>query len=86
MSNIPTIDVSKARLQAGVPVVDLLVECGAAPSKSQARNLIKQGGITLILGPKEFKVTDVNQLLTEDMIPKYIDITIEGEDKRIWIT
>jgi len=85
MSEIPTIDISRTRLEAGIPVVDLLVECGAAPSKKQARTLIQQGGITLILGPKQLKVTDVNQLLTEDMIPKFVTVTINGEDKRIWI-
>jgi tyrosyl-tRNA synthetase len=84
-SAIPITDISRERLAAGIPVVDILVECGAASSKSQARTLIKQGGITLILGPTELKVTGVDQILTEDMLPKFIDLTINSENKRIYV-
>ncbi|MCG5239969.1 tyrosine--tRNA ligase [Azospirillum doebereinerae] len=44
---LPTIDVARADLEAGVPVVDLLVSGGLAASKGEARRLIKGGGAKL---------------------------------------
>ena len=41
---LPTIDVPRADLEAGVAVVDLLVSTGLAASKGEARRLIKGGG------------------------------------------
>ena len=41
---LPTIDVPRAELEAGLPVVDLLVSAGLAASKGEARRLIKGAG------------------------------------------
>ncbi len=41
---LPTIDVSRGDLEAGLPVVDLLVSTGLAASKGEARRLIKGAG------------------------------------------
>ena len=41
---LPAIEVPKARLDAGVPVYDLLREAGLARSNSEARRLIRGGG------------------------------------------
>ena len=38
--------VSGARLKDGVGIIELLVMCGLSPSRSEARRLIEQGGIT----------------------------------------
>jgi tyrosyl-tRNA synthetase len=43
----PAIVMPRARLEAGVAVVDLLVETGLAASKSAARRLIEQGGASI---------------------------------------
>jgi tyrosyl-tRNA synthetase len=40
----PTTRIPFARIEAGIPLVDLLVEMGVASSKRAARDLIKQGG------------------------------------------
>ncbi|HEX6799877.1 MAG TPA: tyrosine--tRNA ligase [Ktedonobacterales bacterium] len=42
---VPTTRVPAARLAAGIPVLDVLVETGAQPSKGAARRLIQQGGL-----------------------------------------
>lgn len=42
---VPTTRVPAARLAAGIPVLDALVETGAQPSKGAARRLIQQGGL-----------------------------------------
>ncbi|PWC96788.1 tyrosine--tRNA ligase [Azospirillum sp. TSO5] len=48
---LPSIEVSRADLEAGLPVVDLLVSAGLAASKGEARRLIKGGGAKLNDGP-----------------------------------
>jgi tyrosyl-tRNA synthetase len=42
--SLPTIAVSRAELQKGAPLVDLLVKAGLAASKGEARRLIEGGG------------------------------------------
>ncbi len=42
--NLPTIDVSRAVLEKGVPAFELLHQAGLAASKGEARRLIKGGG------------------------------------------
>ena len=37
--------VGAARAENGIGIVELLIDCGLAPSRSEARRLIKQGGI-----------------------------------------
>ncbi|MBK1839827.1 tyrosine--tRNA ligase [Azospirillum sp. YIM B02556] len=44
---LPSIEVARAELEAGIPVVDLLVSAGLAASKGEARRLIKGGGAKL---------------------------------------
>lgn len=41
---VPTTLVNLAELEAGIPIVDLLVRTGLAPSRGAARRLIAQGG------------------------------------------
>ncbi|PGH53068.1 tyrosine--tRNA ligase [Azospirillum palustre] len=48
---LPSIEVARADLEAGLPVVDLLVAAGLAASKGEARRLIKGGGAKLNDGP-----------------------------------
>ena len=43
-AGLPTIDIPRARLDAGVPLYDLLREAGLAKSNSEARRLIRGGG------------------------------------------
>lgn len=43
-SAMPTAELPRARFEAGYPVLDLFVDAGLAPSKSEARRLVQQGG------------------------------------------
>jgi tyrosyl-tRNA synthetase len=45
--SLPTVDVPRARLAAGIPAFDLLHETGLAASRNEARKLIKGGGARL---------------------------------------
>jgi tyrosyl-tRNA synthetase len=47
VGEVPGADLALARLDAGVPILDLLVETGLTPSKGEARRKIAQGGIYL---------------------------------------
>ena len=58
---VPTYQVDRARLDAGVPVVELLTtETGAFPSKGELRRTIKGNGLSL----NQAKLTDQEYLVT----------------------
>ncbi len=46
-ADVPTATVAPAALAAGIDVVDLLVDCGLAPSKGQARRLVGEGAVSV---------------------------------------
>ncbi len=52
---VPTHTISAERLEKGILAIDLFVESGLCPSKSEARRLIQQGGAFI----NEGKVTDL---------------------------
>ncbi|MCH5230871.1 MAG: tyrosine--tRNA ligase [Muribaculaceae bacterium] len=54
---VPTFEVSKEKIEAGVPILDLLaVETQVFPSKGEARKMVQQGGVSV----NKKKVTDPN--------------------------
>jgi tyrosyl-tRNA synthetase len=67
-ADVPSTEIPKARLQEGLPLVDLLVEAGLAPSKGEARRAIQGGGIYL----NNLRVAEEKKAVT-------IDDTIGGE-------
>lgn len=56
---IPTAEIPAAELEAGLPVLDLLVRTGLAASKGEGRRLIDQGGLTL----NGERVSDVSRVI-----------------------
>ncbi|WP_061310009.1 tyrosine--tRNA ligase [Clostridium botulinum] len=62
LGNMPTAYIDKNDLNN--LLVDLLVKCEIFPSKSEARRLIKQGGLYL----NDEKVTDMNLVVTEEHV------------------
>lgn len=59
-NDAPEFEVSKADLNNGVSILDLLVQTKLCSSKGEARKMIANGGITT----KGEKVTDVNLIIT----------------------
>jgi tyrosyl-tRNA synthetase len=59
---VPTLWVSRQELQAGLSLVELLVRAGLAPSRSEARRLIAQGGVYV----NDRRVAGEAPRLTED--------------------
>ncbi len=47
LDGVPTTILPRARLAAGVGIIDLIVETGLAPSRGEAKRLVQQGGITV---------------------------------------
>ena len=69
---LPTVEVARTRIDAGVPVYDLLREAGLVRSNSEARRLIRGGGArvndrpvaeeTAVLGPNDLTAEGVVKL------------------------
>ncbi|MDE5881212.1 MAG: tyrosine--tRNA ligase [Muribaculaceae bacterium] len=60
---VPTFNVSKAELEAGVPLLELLAAKTAVfPSKGEARKMTQQGGVSI----NKKKVTDPNTVITAE--------------------
>ena len=63
--NMPSTQIEAANLTDGkIGVLDLMAACGLAPSKSEVRRLIQQGGVTI----DGEKVSAVDAEITEDQL------------------
>lgn len=61
--NMPSTEIPAAEIpEEGINILDLLVKTGLTPSKSEARRLVQQGGISV----DDAKVTDPNALVKID--------------------
>jgi tyrosyl-tRNA synthetase len=55
----PTTEVPRAEIEAGLPLVDLMVRCGLSKSKGEARRLLAGGGVNV----NEERVTDAQRAI-----------------------
>jgi tyrosyl-tRNA synthetase len=71
-TEVPSIAVPRAELEAGLNVPDLLVRANLAPSKKEAKRLLEQGGVYLnnaaLAVPAEQRALGVNDLASETML------------------
>ncbi|MFV0528628.1 MAG: tyrosine--tRNA ligase [Lachnospiraceae bacterium] len=58
--DIPTTEVEKARFEEGLDIITLLVESKLAPTRSEGRRLVQQGGISV----NDQKVSEVDAVFT----------------------
>ena len=76
--NIPTTELSDSDFTDGkITILDLLVKSELAPSKSEARRNVQQGGVSV----DGEKVTDVNSEITAEFIRKKGDIVVKRGKK-----
>lgn len=61
-ANMPSAEISKSDMEAGVNVLDMLVTVKLCPSKSEARRLVQQNGLTI----NGEKVTAVDAVINTD--------------------
>jgi tyrosyl-tRNA synthetase len=64
LTDAPSTQVPRTAIQAGIPLVDLLVDCHLAKSKGEARRLIVQGGAYV----NEERVTEANRLVSSSEV------------------
>lgn len=70
-SNMPTTEFTSEMLKDGqIGILDIMVECKLAASKSEARRLIQQGGVFV----NDEKVTAIDFTITEEMLKESIKI------------
>ena len=70
-SNMPSTQLSSERLTDGhINILDLLVACRLAPSKSEARRLVTQGGVFV----NDEKVPDISLAFTSEQLKDGIKI------------
>ena len=70
-ANMPTTELTAEQLMDGkISILDLLLACKLAPSKSEARRLVQQGGVFA----DDEKVASIDAAFTEDQLRKGIRI------------
>jgi len=74
---VPTHKISAQRLEGGILAIDLFVESGLCPSKSEARRLIQQGGAFV----NEGKVTDLETKLDLSFVQEGILLLRAGKKR-----
>lgn len=61
MSNVPTTELDKSEFEGeGMGILDLMNKCGLAPSRSEARRNVQQGGVSI----NGEKVTSIDRKIT----------------------
>ncbi|MGB0719352.1 MAG: tyrosine--tRNA ligase [Bdellovibrionales bacterium] len=79
--DLPSITVKENRLQAAIPILDLLVEAGLAESKGKARKLIEQGGAKI----NDTKIDDIGATAsTQDLQDGQIKLS-SGKKKHVLV-
>jgi len=58
--SIPSTEFSKSKFEAGVPILDLLIEIGLIPSKAEGKRLVQQNGLVI----HDELVSDFAQIIT----------------------
>jgi tyrosyl-tRNA synthetase len=77
-ADVPSLELPKARLSEGLPLVDALVESKLAASKSEARRTIEQGGAYVNNHP----ATQIDRKLTEsDLASESVIVLRSGKKK-----
>jgi len=76
---VPTHKIPAQRLEAGILAIDLFVESGLCPSKSEARRLIQQGGAFV----NEEKVTDLETKLDTSFVREGILLLRAGKKRYV---
>jgi len=76
---VPTHKIPAQRLEGGILAIDLFVESGLCPSKSEARRLIQQGGAFV----NEGKVTDLETKLDLSFVQEGILLLRAGKKRYV---
>jgi tyrosyl-tRNA synthetase len=81
LPDAPATDVAAAELDAGIPLLELLVRSGVAGSKSEARRLVTQGGAYL----NNVRVDDPDRVIARGDLATETMILLRGGKKKVRI-
>jgi tyrosyl-tRNA synthetase len=79
---MPSATLERAKFEAGYNVVDLFTDAGLAPSKSEARRLVQQGGAFVSGGGTLRALTDVAALVKADALDGAGELILRAGKKR----
>lgn len=80
-ADAPSIELPRARLAAGLPLLDLLVEARAVGSKGEGRTLIRGGGLYL----NNERVTEEGMVLTEANLASEHALVVRAGKKKYYL-
>jgi tyrosyl-tRNA synthetase len=82
-SAMPAAALSRSKFEAGYNIVDLFTDAGLAPTKSEARRLVQQGGAFVSSGADSLAaVTDVAALIKADALDGEGGLVLRAGKKR----
>lgn len=83
-SAMPTAELPRAKFEAGYNVVDLFTDAGLAPTKSEARRLVQQGGafVSAASGGELEALTDVAAAVGADRLEASGELVLRAGKKR----
>jgi tyrosyl-tRNA synthetase len=79
---MPSHTLERAKFEAGYNVVDLFTDTGLAPTKSEARRLVQQGGAFVSSGGVLRALTDVAALVSADALDGTGELILRAGKKR----
>jgi len=79
---LPTVRLARATFAAGYNVVDLFVDAGLAPTKSEGRRLVQQGGAFVGADAELLAVTDTAVLIGGDRLDAAGSLMLRAGKKR----
>ena len=77
---MPSMSVEKAKLDAGIPVLELFVMTGLAKTNSEARRLVQQGGAVI----NDKKIDDFKAVITSDSLDDQGELILKAGKKRFF--
>ncbi|MEM1347879.1 MAG: tyrosine--tRNA ligase [Myxococcota bacterium] len=80
-SDVPSLTISRARLDAGVSVLDLLTELALESSRGKARRLLAQGGVTLN-NSKKLEAIEGDYTVTPEDLTTETSLVLRAGKKR----
>ncbi|MDR2731521.1 MAG: tyrosine--tRNA ligase [Treponema sp.] len=80
---MPKTELARSRFEAGYNIVDLFCDAGLAPSKSEGRRLVQQGGAFVSSsGGESSAIEDITALITADYLNADGELVLRAGKKR----
>jgi tyrosyl-tRNA synthetase len=79
---MPAKTLSRAKIEAGYPIVDLFTDAELCPTKSEARRLVEQGGAALSQNGALKAITDVKTPIGPDSLDEHGELILRAGKKR----